>query len=551
MMGGKSIEREVSFNSGRTVCDHLDTAQYIAIPIFQTVNGLLYILPQRFLHRGKISDFEHRLHQEAQKITWDELKHHVDLIYIAQHGSFGEDGRLQGTLEMLRIPYCGSKVFASALGMDKHIQKTFLAAAGIAVPKSIIIRDVSQLPELSFTFPVIVKPVHEGSSLGISVVTAQEELADAITKASYINGIQAQPVIVEEYIVGMEFSCIVITDIQTGEFIPLPPTEIITDAGNIFDYEQKYMPGRALKYTPARCNAQHIQTIQDTCIAVMKALDFTNLGRIDGFLKPDGSVVIIDPNSFSGMAPTSFAFLQAAQINMSHTQLINHLIKTELHEQLHANIMSNNHQETASVKQKIAILMGGSSNEKEISLESGRNVTYKLSPHTYEAVPIFVNSQLELYKLDQKLLVLNTTQEIEEHLTPELKISWSQLPELVDFVFIALHGGEGENGCVQGMLEMLGIPYNGSSVLTSALCMDKFKTNLFLRNKGFEVPAGILVNSDNTFQELTKQLPPFPVIVKPHDDGCSVLVHKAHNEQELNQALQALYSSGKTHALIE
>ena len=133
LMGGKSIEREVSFNSGRTVCDHLDTNHYDIVPLFQCANNLLYILPWHFLHRGKINDFEHRLEKEAKKIIWDDLKTYVDFIFIAMHGQFAEDGRLQGLLEVLHIPYLGSGVLASALGMNKSMQKDILSMHSIRV----------------------------------------------------------------------------------------------------------------------------------------------------------------------------------------------------------------------------------------------------------------------------------------------------------------------------------------------------------------------------------------------------------------------------------
>ena len=139
LMGGKSIEKEVSFNSGRTICDHLDTARYTIIPIFQRHDGNLFILPWHFLHRGKISDFEHRLNQEAQKIVWDNLKKHVDFIYIATHGRYAEDGTLQGFLEVLGIPYLGSGILASSLRMDKIIHKKILERAGITLPKYLTI----------------------------------------------------------------------------------------------------------------------------------------------------------------------------------------------------------------------------------------------------------------------------------------------------------------------------------------------------------------------------------------------------------------------------
>ena len=96
LMGGMSVEKEVSFISGRTVCDHLDTQIYNVIPLFQTTDNHLFILPWRFLYRGKITDFLHRLESEAEKIRWDDLKKNIDFMYIATHGRYAEDGTLQG-----------------------------------------------------------------------------------------------------------------------------------------------------------------------------------------------------------------------------------------------------------------------------------------------------------------------------------------------------------------------------------------------------------------------------------------------------------------------
>src|SRR5581483_9931961 len=126
-MGGKSVEKEASFNSGRTVCDHLDTSRFTVVPIFQRTDGTLFLLPWRFLHRGKTTDFEHRLENEAQKVRWDDLKSHVDFMYLAIHGRYGEDGVLQGFLDILGIPYLGSGILPSAICMDKIVQKAWLA----------------------------------------------------------------------------------------------------------------------------------------------------------------------------------------------------------------------------------------------------------------------------------------------------------------------------------------------------------------------------------------------------------------------------------------
>lgn len=558
LMGGKSQEREVSLNSGRTVCDHLDTSCYRIIPLFQTKTGALYKMPMHFLHRGKTSDFEHRLEAEAEPIAWDDLKKTVDFVYIAQHGRYAEDGSLQGFLEILRIPYCGSKVFTSALSMDKVMQRSFLKAANIDVPQAVIVEPHEAYTNTPpFGFPCVVKPAHEGSSLGVSVVNNKEELTEAIIKAKTVTPGIKQKVLIEEYIKGMEFSCIVITDYNTHTFVPLPPTEIVLNPGTTyFDYEQKYMPGKAIKHTPARCTKEQEKHIQETCLNVMNALNIHNLGRIDGILTHDNRVVIIDPNTFSGMDPASLAFLQAAQINMSHTQFINHLIATELQSYnmltLQELITGNTTMNKETNKLRVGVLLGGQSNEKEISLASGRNVLYKLSPQKYEAIPLFLSSNLELYRIDQSLLVRNTTAEIETELTPAMKVLWQDLPTIIDFAFIGLHGGHGENGCIQGLLETLSIPYNGSGVLASALCMDKWKTKQLLQEHSIPVPKGILIEAHSWHKNPEKyELPPYPLIVKPHDDGCSVLVKKVMNPTALKKAIKEVFDSGKNTVLVE
>lgn len=572
LMGGKSIEQEVSFNSGRTICDHLDSARYEIIPLFQSQTGQLYILPWRFLHRGKIADFHHRLSTQATTLKWDELKLFVDFIYIALHGRFAEDGTIQGFLEVLGIPYVGSKVFASALRADKAHYKLLLSSEGINVPKGIVVTPtetnsiderkqaiLAALDAKNISFPLIVKPHKEGSSLGISVVHHELELWNSIKKASTATQGIKQSVLVEEKINGMEFTCIILTDYKTGNLLPLPPTEIVLEAGKEFyDYEQKYMPGRSLKFTPARCSLEQQAHIKNISIQVMKIMGLTNCARIDGFLTHDNKIVITDVNSLSGMAPSSFIFRQAAEINMGHTQLINHIIETELHRYNMLESIINEEQKTMQkTEQKkinVAVLFGGDSNEKEISLESGRNIVYKLSPQKYIPIPVFVSNKMELYRIDQSLLVSNSTKEIVSALSPEMKINWSDLSSIADFVFIALHGGKGENGCVQGTLEMLGIPYNGSSVFTSALCMDKFQTTQFLKKQGFEVPQSSLIALQEWFLLKNNQLmehQQFPLIVKPHDDGCSTLVFKVHTSSELQEALGALHSAGKAYAMVE
>lgn len=573
LMGGLSIEREVSLSSGRTVCDHLDPELYMVVPVFQSSENRLFILPWRFLHRGKISDFEERLAYEAEEITWDSLKNHIDFMFLAQHGRYGEDGTVQGFLEVLGIPYLGSKILGSALGMDKILQKKFLKAHNITVPRDLVVSPHDLLffeenPQQLFSllkthhlsFPLIVKPAQEGSSLGIAVVHQEQDLLPALCKASTITAALSQPVLIEERIEGMEFTCVIVVDPTTHEPFFFPLTEILYEPGfYLHGYEQKYMPGRSIKFTPARCTQEAADSIYTTCLQVMKALDFSTLGRIDGFLKPDGTVVIIDPNTLSGLAPSGFLFTQAAQIGMSHTDIINYLIKNELKGYGMNPELSHEASSTSlsAKKIRVGVLLGGPSNEKETSLNSGRNVCYKLSPQKYDILPLFVDAKTELYPLSQQLLVLNATAEIEHKLDRSTKINWHELPKLIDFVFIALHGGPGENGAIQGALEMLHLPYNGPGIAASALCMDKYKANDFLRAQGFDVPDSLLISkqewllSQNALIQKCLTELSLPLIVKPHDDGCSVMVQKAKSKEELITAISTVFTHSKEYVMVE
>ena len=550
LMGGKNIEREVSFNSGRTACDHLDTTRYDIIPIFETSAGNLYMLPWHFLHRGKISDFITRLPAEATRISWDDLRNRIDFCFIAVHGRYAEDGTLQGLLEVLGIAYLGAKVLGSALGMDKAMQRNVLKQHGIALPKGFVVAAHEVFNgEHNLCYPCIVKPAHEGSSLGIALAESDAQLLLAIERAATCNPTRRQAVLIEEQVQGMEFTCIMLQEGDTGKWWSLPITEIITEEGSSFyDYEQKYMPGRATQITPARLSEQAAQKVVAICIRVSNALGFETLSRIDGFVTPGGDVIIIDPNSLSGMGPASFVFHQAAEANLNHTQFIDYVITSSL-KQNNVPVLQDEKLIGESVvnKLRVAVLLGGEGHEKEISLESGRNVVYKLSPHKYEVLPLFVDDNMQLYKMNLRLLMQNSTSEIATQLDADARVQWSELTDLCDFVFIALHGGKGENGSVQGTLEMLGLPYNGSGVLASGLCMNKYEANKFLAGEGFVVPKALLVNKDKPYEIIL----PYPLIVKPHDDGCSTFVSKVTTKDELEAALATLWKSEKTIALVE
>ena len=569
LMGGRSLESEVSFNSGRTICDHLDSHTYEILPFFQTHNGTLYLLPWKFLHRGKTTDFLDRLENEAEKISWSTLKERVDIIYPALHGRWGEDGTIQAVLETLKIPYVGSGVYTSALTASKKFHDELLNEHHIQTPKSLYIEPTKDLDGVDWKSffvtldctSLVVKPDGEGSSFGVSIVKTEKELKAATHYARTIEPRIQQAVIIQEKIEGIEFSVTGI--LQNNAWHIFPPTEIVHQKTDyVYNYVDKYMPGSGKKYTPARFSQKNLEDIKKIAHRIAIILQARSCIRIDGFLKHDGTIVIIESNIFPGMTPASFTFWQSEEDNINPTQLINMIISESLSNDMILEHSSD--KKSFQSKLRIAVLLGGGSAEKETSLDSGRNVIYKLSHNKYSVTPIFVTPENRLFIINTRLIVKNATHEIEEHLDTCTEISWDEIAKTHDFVFLALHGGEGENGCIQGMLEMLNMPYNGSGILASALCMDKHETKRILSREKISVPKGFLLSKNDYEHAITDSLLEksfndvlaqhslsYPLIIKPHNDGCSCLVSCVHTAKEALESIKNVFDFGKDHCLIE
>ncbi len=313
--GGLSSEREVSLNSGRNVYDNLERESYEPLPFFVDSQGGLWILPWQLVSQNTTADIKERLADEATKVSYEEIPKLIDFAFLTLHGKYGEDGCFQGLMELLGIPYSGSGVLGSALGMDKYRQQMLLKAAGLNIPASILVSQEewpAQADALKkriaevLSYPLFVKPTREGSSIGVNIVKDEGALPQAIAKALTCD----KAVLVEEYLDGTEFSCIIIE--EGGVANPLDVTEIHPQ-GKFYDYDDKYMPGRCRKFTPPKnIPAYAVQKIKTEALRAFHALEFRSYGRIDGFFMKDGRVLITDPNSSSGMAPSSFFFEQAA-----------------------------------------------------------------------------------------------------------------------------------------------------------------------------------------------------------------------------------------------
>ncbi|MBR9920738.1 MAG: D-alanine--D-alanine ligase [Bacteroidetes bacterium] len=403
-----------------------------------------------------------------------------------------------------------------------------------------------------------------------------------------------QRVILEAFIHGKEFSCIVLRK-ENGESLALPPTEIVK-GGELFDYQSKYMPGMSRKLTPIGLPDEKIQAVQDECVRLFEYLEFQTYARIDGFITEDGTIYLNDPNTTSGMLPSSFFFHQAAEIGLTPSQFLTYILRCSAwerwrtsmspqpYEKVYQSIVSQmeHARNQRSEKQKVAIILGGYSFERHISVESGRNIFEKLaSSEKYAPIPVFLLGGPEGHRLFQipiNLLLKDNADDIRDKIldfkkhpvTEQIKkdaadiidtyvssvqvfepreLTYAQLAETTDAVFIALHGRPGEDGEVQKQLVKVGLPYNGSSADSSSITINKYKTLRELHANGFTVTDQFLVFKDDYEKAAGKVLSEaeeklqYPIIAKPVDDGCSSAVLRIRDREQLKDYLNMLFRS--------
>lgn len=249
----------------------------------------------------------------------------LDVAFILLHGIHGEDGTVQGMLELLGIPYQGSGVLGSALAMDKHLAKTMyrlhdlpVAAWEMATPEHI--HDPTPLLN-TLNLPLVVKPVRQGSSLGMSIVQHPEQLATALANAFQHD----RQVMVEQFIKGREITVGVLGNEQ---LTALPLVEIIPDSRYaFFDYEAKYTPGATREVCPAEVTAQIRDKAQEYGMRAHKALQLRGYSRTDMIIQADGEIVLLETNTIPGMTPTSLLPQAAAQAGLDFSALLDRLLE--------------------------------------------------------------------------------------------------------------------------------------------------------------------------------------------------------------------------------
>lgn len=322
LMGGKSPEHEVSLLSGREVVRHLDPEKYEVLPLIVSKDGQRWQLKAvaEFLLTAKqeISSVKD-LAPTRKEIAPDEIPQWADVVFIAMHGVFGEDGTVQGMLELGGIPYTGAGVLASALGMDKPIFRKVIKEAGITIPKYLVLEKRDKIDEIwrNFKLPVVVKPSSQGSSVGVNIVHQKRKICSALDKAFSFG----PRIMVEEYLVGTEVTCGVIGN---NNLQALPVVEIIPKK-EFFDYEAKYVFGMCEEIVPARISAELTKMVQETAIKVYRAIGCRGLGRVDMIISR-GKPYVLEINTIPGLTPNSLLPKEAATAGISFPRLIEKLI---------------------------------------------------------------------------------------------------------------------------------------------------------------------------------------------------------------------------------
>jgi len=288
LLGGLSAEREISLKTGTAALTALRELGYDAVAIDAGID-----LPEQLRQSG------------------------VEVAFIALHGRFGEDGRVQGLLEMMQIPYTGSGVMASSIAIDKVVTKQLLLFHELPTPGFDFIRPGDSLDDLQARcqqLPLIVKPSREGSTIGITIARTAEVLRQGIAAAAELDG----TVLVEEFIDGDELT----VSVLNGKALPI--IKIVPKSG-FYDYQAKYFSGDTAYLLPAPIDAEIYQQVQRAAEAAYRALGCRGAARVD-FMLREREYYCIEVNTIPGMTETSLLPKAAAAAGIAFPQLVEMLL---------------------------------------------------------------------------------------------------------------------------------------------------------------------------------------------------------------------------------
>jgi len=290
LMGGLSREREISLKTGKAILKALRDKDYTVVPV----------------DVGK--DIAETLIQER-----------IECTFLALHGRLGEDGTIQGMLELMRIPYTGSGALASGLAMHKIMAKKIFLCDKIPTPSFVVYHreelEKDPLKAVSLPFPLVVKPAREGSTIGVSIVRKEEEFVPALKEASKYD----DEILVEEYMKGKEITVGILED------IPLPIIEIVPKSG-FYNYHSKYTKGETEYIIPARIPREKYLYAQEVSLKVFRALGCSGCARVDLMTDEDGNPFVIDINTMPGMTEMSLLPQAAGYAGITFEDLVERIL---------------------------------------------------------------------------------------------------------------------------------------------------------------------------------------------------------------------------------
>ena len=318
LLGGKSSEHDISLESARSVLDALDPERYDAITVEIGRDG-------RWALGTGDSDGSVAETLPVPTAQVPATLGEVDVVFPVLHGPFGEDGTVQGLLELAGVPYVGAGVLGSALAMDKDVFKAVMRDRGVPVTRNVTLRR-GQAPESPFGYPVFVKPARLGSSVGISKVASEDELPAAVELAFQHD----EKVLVEEFVDGVEVECGVLGNDQPLASLP---GEIVShgfSGADWYDYSAKYDEGGMDLIVPPRLPQETAERIQELAVRAFVAGECEGMARVDFFVRPSGEVLLNELNTIPGFTATSVYAKLFEASGIPYPELVDRLVKLAL-----------------------------------------------------------------------------------------------------------------------------------------------------------------------------------------------------------------------------
>jgi D-alanine-D-alanine ligase len=316
-LGGKSTERSVSIETGKSVAKALESLGY-SVGVIDIGTGTLMQTPEL----EKLEKNPTKL-PEALNIPLVDIKRHFELVFIAMHGKFGEDGGLQSLLEYCSIPYTGSDPFASAISMDKKHSKIVLKESGVPVLDHQIVTSPDE--KITIPYPIVIKPNDQGSSVGVSICQNEAEGKLGLKLAfDYSNQVMIEP-----FVEGRELTVLVIDD-ESLKPKALPVIEIIpSQEHKFFDLKAKY-DGSTQEICPAKIGDDLTKKSQDIAVRAFEALGCRHFTRVDMMVDKKNNIYVLEANSIPGLTSESLSPKATKAAGMSYEQFIDHIVKIAL-----------------------------------------------------------------------------------------------------------------------------------------------------------------------------------------------------------------------------